>query len=156
MIPRVLTERDLNRGLLARQLLLERASLTLADAIEQVGGLQTQYAPSGYVGLWTRLARFDRDALTRALEHVRAGALELHPIIVTFAFLLGAQLAGAIGAIVAIPLAAVVQAFVVRYFEQYRAQRGWPGPDDIGAPEDDVGAAGAAAPSELSSVAAPG
>ena len=64
---------------------------------------------------------------------VRAGALELHPIIVTFAFLLGAQLAGAIGAIVAIPLAAVVQAFVVKYLEDYRARRGWPGP------EDDVG-----------------
>ena len=61
---------------------------------------------------------------------VRAGALELHPIVVTFAFLLGAQLAGAIGAIVAIPLAAVVQAFVVKYLEQYRAARGWPGPDE--------------------------
>jgi len=61
---------------------------------------------------------------------VRAGALELHPIVVTFAFLLGAQLAGAIGAIVAIPLAAVVQAFVVKYFEQYRAERGWPSPDE--------------------------
>ena len=58
------------------------------------------------------------------------GALELHPIVVTFAFLLGAQLAGAIGAIVAIPLAAVVQAFVVTYFEQYRAERGWPSPDE--------------------------
>jgi predicted PurR-regulated permease PerM len=65
---------------------------------------------------------------------VRAGALELHPIVVTFAFLLGGQLAGAIGAIVAIPLAAVVQAFVVKYLEQYRAQRGWPGPDDAVAP----------------------
>jgi predicted PurR-regulated permease PerM len=61
---------------------------------------------------------------------VRAGALELHPIVVTFAFLLGGQLAGAIGAIVAIPLAAVVQAFVVKYLEQYRAQRSWPAPDD--------------------------
>ena len=61
---------------------------------------------------------------------VRAGALELHPIVVTFAFLLGAQLAGAIGAIVAIPLAAVVQAFVMKYLEQYREERGWPGPDD--------------------------
>jgi predicted PurR-regulated permease PerM len=61
---------------------------------------------------------------------VRAGALELHPIVVTFAFLLGAQLAGAIGAIVAIPLAAVVQAFVVKYLESYRAARGWPGPDE--------------------------
>ena len=61
---------------------------------------------------------------------VRAGALQLHPIVVTFAFLLGAQLAGAIGAIVAIPLAAVVQAFVVKYLEAYRAERGWPSPDD--------------------------
>ena len=61
---------------------------------------------------------------------VRAGALDLNPIVVTFAFLLGAQLAGAIGAIVAIPLAAVVQAFVVKYFEQYRTKRGWPDPDD--------------------------
>jgi predicted PurR-regulated permease PerM len=61
---------------------------------------------------------------------VRAGALELHPIVVTFAFLLGAELAGAIGAIVAIPLAAVIQAFAVKYIEQYRAERGWPGVDD--------------------------
>jgi predicted PurR-regulated permease PerM len=60
---------------------------------------------------------------------VRAGSLDLHPIVVTFAFLLGAQLAGAIGAIVAIPLAAVVQAFVVKYFERYRIKRGWPDPD---------------------------
>ena len=30
--------------------------------------MQTQYAPSGYVGLWTRLAAFERDMLTRALE----------------------------------------------------------------------------------------
>lgn len=63
-----LSPRALNRALLARQLLLERASLTIPDAVEQVGGLQTQYAPSGYVGLWTRLAGFRRDALTRALE----------------------------------------------------------------------------------------
>jgi hypothetical protein len=36
--------------------------------VEQVGGLQTQYAPSGYVGLWTRVAGFEREDLTRALE----------------------------------------------------------------------------------------
>jgi hypothetical protein len=58
----------LNRALLARQLLLDRSSLPIADAVDQVGGLQTQYAPSGYVGLWTRLAGFERDALTVALE----------------------------------------------------------------------------------------
>jgi hypothetical protein len=65
---RVLTTRELNRALLARQLLLERARISIPGAVEQVGGLQTQYAPSGYVGLWTRLAGFGRDDLTRALE----------------------------------------------------------------------------------------
>jgi hypothetical protein len=63
----VLGTRHLNRALLARQLLLERSGLSIESAIEQVGGLQTQYAPSGYVGLWTRLAGFQRDDLTRAL-----------------------------------------------------------------------------------------
>ena len=69
--PRTLTQRELNRALLARQLLLERSTLSIEEAVEQVGGLQTQYAPSGYVGLWTRLARFERDDLTRALEDRR-------------------------------------------------------------------------------------
>ncbi|HSL77651.1 MAG TPA: crosslink repair DNA glycosylase YcaQ family protein, partial [Candidatus Limnocylindrales bacterium] len=64
----ILSTRALNRALLARQLLLDRATTSIADAVEQVGGLQTQYAPSGYVGLWTRLAGFERGALTRALE----------------------------------------------------------------------------------------
>jgi hypothetical protein len=66
--PRTLTERELNRALLERQLLLARSDLPIDRAVEQVGGLQTQYAPSGYVGLWTRLATFERDDLTRALE----------------------------------------------------------------------------------------
>jgi hypothetical protein len=63
-----LTRRHLNRALLARQLLLERSTMSISEAVEQVGGLQTQYAPSGYVGLWTRLADFRREALTKALE----------------------------------------------------------------------------------------
>jgi len=65
---RTLTETELNRALLARQLLLERASLPLPRALERVGGLQTQYAPSAYVALWSRLAGFRRDDLTTALE----------------------------------------------------------------------------------------
>lgn len=68
MTERVLSQRALNRALLARQLLLERSNVALTEAIEQVGGLQTQYAPSGYVGLWTRLAGFRRGALTDALD----------------------------------------------------------------------------------------
>jgi hypothetical protein len=63
-----LTSQVLNRLLLARQLLLDRADVSIAEALEQVGGLQVQYAPSGYIGLWTRLAGFQRDALTAALE----------------------------------------------------------------------------------------
>jgi hypothetical protein len=65
---RVLTERALNRAVLARQLLLERAKLPIARAAERAGCLQTQYAPSGYIGLWSRLEGFEREQLTRALE----------------------------------------------------------------------------------------
>lgn len=68
MTDRIVTARALNRALLARQCLLERSSAGMAEVVEQVGGLQTQYAPSGYVGLWTRMAGFRRNDLTRALE----------------------------------------------------------------------------------------
>jgi hypothetical protein len=71
MAERVLNARELNRALLARQLLLERSSLPLARALERVAGLQTQYAPSGYVSLWTRLRDFRREELTWALERRR-------------------------------------------------------------------------------------
>ena len=72
MSERVLPERELNRALLARQLLLERARAPLTRALERVGGLQTQYAPSAYIGLWSRLERFELADLTRALERRRA------------------------------------------------------------------------------------
>jgi DNA glycosylase AlkZ-like len=65
---KVLGPRQLNRALLARQLLLARADMPIPEALEQVGGLQTQYAPSGYVGLWSRLEGFQRASLTQALE----------------------------------------------------------------------------------------
>jgi len=65
---RVLTQRELNRALLARQLLLERARLPLPRAVERMGGIQAQYAPSAYVGLWSRVDGFRREQLTRALE----------------------------------------------------------------------------------------
>jgi hypothetical protein len=69
---RVLSTRSLNRALLARQLLLERSHLPIIRALEQVAGLQSQYAPSAYVGLWSRLHAFRRHALTQALEQQRA------------------------------------------------------------------------------------
>jgi hypothetical protein len=68
MAERVLSTQELNRAVLARQLLLERSSLPIARAVEQVAGLQTQYAPSAYIALWSRLRDFQRESLTRALE----------------------------------------------------------------------------------------
>jgi hypothetical protein len=40
----------------------------LPGALERIGGIQAQYAPSMYVGLWSRVAALDRAALTGALE----------------------------------------------------------------------------------------
>jgi hypothetical protein len=68
MPERMLTARELNRALLARQLLLERGRMSIPKALERVGGIQAQYAPAMYVGLWSRLDGLDRDAVTRALE----------------------------------------------------------------------------------------
>ena len=72
MAERVLSMRELNRAMLARQFLLERTSLPLVTVVERMGGLQTQYAPSGYIGLWTRVRSFAREDLTRAMERRRA------------------------------------------------------------------------------------
>lgn len=71
MVERALSTRELNRALLARQLLLDRARLSPARTLERVGGLQAQYAPTGYIGLWSRLQGFRREALTGALEQRR-------------------------------------------------------------------------------------
>lgn len=64
---RVLTLRELNRATLARQLLLERKKLSPLRAIERLCGLQAQWPPSPYVGLWSRLDGFKREALERAV-----------------------------------------------------------------------------------------
>lgn len=68
---RTLTERELNRALLARQHLLRRSSASLPKMLESVGGLQMQYAPSGYIGCWSRLDGVTRSRVTRALERRR-------------------------------------------------------------------------------------
>jgi hypothetical protein len=64
----VLTVRELNRALLARQLLLERRRLSVPAAIERVGPMHAQGVESTYVNLWSRVEGFRRDQLTRALE----------------------------------------------------------------------------------------
>ena len=68
MTERVLTARELNRALLARQLLLERVSLPIPRVLERIAGIQNQYAPNGYIRLWSSVEGFERDDLTRALQ----------------------------------------------------------------------------------------
>lgn len=65
---RTLTWRDLNRALLARQSLSARVRADAPTVLERMAGLQAQYAPSMYIGLWTRIEGFERESLTRLLE----------------------------------------------------------------------------------------
>jgi hypothetical protein len=65
---RTLTQRELNRTLLQRQLLLERARTPIPRTLERMGTLQAQYAPAMYIGLWSRMEGLARDQVTRALE----------------------------------------------------------------------------------------
>jgi hypothetical protein len=64
----VLTLRELNRATLARQMLLQRGSLPVVTAVERLAALQAQWAPSPYIALWSRLAKFDRTSLWNAIE----------------------------------------------------------------------------------------
>jgi hypothetical protein len=68
MAGRRLTTRELNRALLARQGLLERAATPLPRMLERMGGLQAQYAPSMYVGLWSRVDGLTRSDVTTAIQ----------------------------------------------------------------------------------------
>ena len=70
MLARVetLSRRDLNRALLARQGLLEPLAVPLPAALDAVCGIQAQYAPSMYVGAWSRIRGLARADVTGALE----------------------------------------------------------------------------------------
>jgi hypothetical protein len=68
---RTLTLRELNRAMLARQLLLERANIGVVTAIERLAALQAQWSPSPYIALWSRVADFRRDQLWSAIERHR-------------------------------------------------------------------------------------
>jgi len=64
---RTLTLRQLNMTTLARQLLLERATLPLDAGVQRLAGLQAQLPRPPFVGLWTRLQDFRREHLADAI-----------------------------------------------------------------------------------------
>lgn len=78
MANETLTDRDLNRALLARQMLLERQPLTPMEALGRLVGVQAQLPRTPFLGLWSRLAGFKQEDLRKAIEDrdvVRATAM---------------------------------------------------------------------------------
>jgi hypothetical protein len=63
-----LTNGQLNRALLARQMLLSREAVSVPDVIARLVGLQAQLARPPFVGLWTRIQGFRRSDLLATLH----------------------------------------------------------------------------------------
>src|SRR2546430_3292149 len=63
-----LTDVALNRALLARQGLLERMRLPVAEAVEAIGAVQAQYWPAVAVALWSRVEGLGAADVHAALE----------------------------------------------------------------------------------------
>lgn len=80
MIGIKITTRALNRATLGRQLLLGRASLTVAEGVRRVVALQAQHAASPYLALWNRLTDVDPAGLDAAFaghEVIKATLMRL-------------------------------------------------------------------------------
>jgi hypothetical protein len=69
--------RALNRALLSRQLLLERADMTAEQAIGHLVGMQAQAPNTPYVGLWSRLAGFQFEELAQLMRNRQVARLVL-------------------------------------------------------------------------------
>jgi hypothetical protein len=63
-----LTHGQLNRALLARQMLLTREAIPVPDGVARLVGLQAQLARPPFVGLWTWLQGFRRSGLLASLH----------------------------------------------------------------------------------------
>ncbi|GLZ33870.1 hypothetical protein Lesp02_60580 [Lentzea sp. NBRC 105346] len=72
-----LSRDELNRALIERQMLRERAPLSALDAIEFLVGIQAQEPMSPYAGLWSRITDFSSDSLSSLLESRQAVRLLL-------------------------------------------------------------------------------
>lgn len=72
-----MNSRERGRALLARQLLLERASLTPAKVLHRLVGMQAQTPRSPYTAMWSRVTGFDPLSLSRLLDTRRAVRIAL-------------------------------------------------------------------------------
>lgn len=68
MTGETLSLRALNRATLARQMLLQRESVPVVEAVERLGGLQAQEPKPPFAALWSRLDGFEPDSLRAALQ----------------------------------------------------------------------------------------
>jgi len=68
MTSETLTRKALNRALLARQMLLAREGVSALSAVERLVGLQAQQARPPFLGLWSRLSRFERADLRSLID----------------------------------------------------------------------------------------
>jgi len=68
----VLSQRQLNRALLERQMLIRRSSLSALETIEHLVGLQSQAPLPPYFGLWSRLEGFLPEELSRLIQSRQA------------------------------------------------------------------------------------
>ncbi|MEV8314754.1 winged helix DNA-binding domain-containing protein [Streptomyces sp. NPDC059900] len=75
-----ITERELNRATLSRQLLLQRQPLTAQEGVRRVVALQAQQPASPYLALWNRLTDFaaaELDAAFRERSVVKATLMRI-------------------------------------------------------------------------------
>ncbi len=92
-MPDVLGRRSLGRATLARQLLLERVDLPVADAVQHLVGLQAQVPRVPHLALWDRLAGYDTAALdvlmtSRAVVRTQLMRTTIHTVTAADAFAL--------------------------------------------------------------------
>jgi hypothetical protein len=83
-----LSDRALNRALLARQHLLRRTDARPLDLLEELVGLQAQVPSNPYIALWSRIDGFDPHELSQAIADraaVRASVIRPTIHLVTIA-----------------------------------------------------------------------